>query len=170
MTTLGDFLGHDAEEDFLDFDLTDIQEILSNLKNTDAIDLAHSEYLQQQCLRGCDILIEYMGKLTKMYGLYETKISSAKNKASLEYQSPDGKKASTDQRIWAGTIAPEVEELQLKLSKIKAGKVVIEKKYDLLIKAHHHYKSISEGYKKSILGYSAPTFLDDKEEVPEGYR
>ena len=170
MATLEEFIGEGMEDDFLDFDLSEIQEILNNLKNTNAIDLAHSEYLQQRCLNGADVLIEYLGKLTKMAGFYETKINTAKNKASLEYQSPDGKKASTDIRIWAGAVAPEVEELQIKMAKIKASRLVIEKKYDLLIKAHHHWKSISDGYKKSILGYSAPVFNDEKDEIPEGYR
>jgi hypothetical protein len=71
MATLGEFIGEGMEDDFLDFDLSEIQEILNNLKNTNAIDLAHSEYLQQRCLNGADVLIEYLGKLTKMAGFYE---------------------------------------------------------------------------------------------------
>ena len=48
---LGDLVGIELEEDFLQFDLSDIQQVLDNLSETDAIDLAHVEQLQQQALR-----------------------------------------------------------------------------------------------------------------------
>lgn len=48
---LGDFLGNELEEDFMSFDMSEIQEVLNNLKSIDAIDLPHAELLQQQALR-----------------------------------------------------------------------------------------------------------------------
>ena len=59
------FLGTELEEDFSNFDLTEIQKVLSKLQDIDAIDLAHAELLQQQALRGADIITEYLGKIVK---------------------------------------------------------------------------------------------------------
>jgi len=56
LVRLGDYLGNELEEDFVNFDLTEIQQVLSQLQSTDAIDLVHAELLQQQALRGADIL------------------------------------------------------------------------------------------------------------------
>lgn len=161
---LGDFLGNELEEDFANFDLTEIQQVLVQLQYTDAIDLAHVELLQQQSLRAADILTEYLGKIVKTVGYLETKVNSTKNKVSLAYQAPEGR-TTTDMKIWAGAASPEVEEISIALSKAKASKIVLEKKYDLLIKSHHHYKDIALGLRKTILGYS-PVM---SEKVPEGY-
>ena len=68
-------------------------------------------------------------------------------------------------RKLAGTIAPEVEELQIKLAKAKAGKMVLDKKYDILIKNHHYWKDLAAGMRKTILGYSQP----NTEKTPEGW-
>lgn len=162
-----DLVGENMEEDFMDFDLTEIQKVLSNLQHTDAIDLPHAEVLQQQALRGADILSEYLSKLVKTVSYLESKINSAKNKASLEYKAPDGSKTTTDMKIWASFCAPEVEQLQANLSKAKGTKTLLEKKYDILIKSHHHYKDIATGLRKTILGYSAPAM--PKEDIPEGW-
>lgn len=164
---LADFLGNELEENFMDFDLTEIQQVLEGLQNVDAIDLSHAELLQQQALRGADIITEYLGKIVKTVGYLETKVNSAKNKASLKYQAPDGAKTTADMKKWAGESSPEVEEIQIKLAKAKGSKVVLEKKYDILIKSHHHWKDIANGLKKTILGYGANTNLTDK--IPEGY-
>ena len=80
--TLGQILGDDLEEAFRNFDMTEIQEVLSRLAETDAIDLAHAEMLQQQALRGADILSEFLGKIIKTTSYLETEINSARNKAS----------------------------------------------------------------------------------------
>ncbi len=159
---LGDFLGTELEENFLDFDLTDIQSVLNNLKETDAFDLPHAEMLQQQSLRGADILIEYIGKLTKTVGYLENKLNKAKNKVSLEYKAPDGSKTTTDMKLWASGASPEVEEIGMSLAKAKASKIVLDKKYDLLIKSHYHFKEIADGLKKTILGYTPV-------KVPDGW-
>jgi hypothetical protein len=167
MTTLGEFIGSDLEENFASFDITEVQQVLANLADGDPIDLAHAEQLQQQTLRAADLLIEYLGKLTKSIGYYETRVNSVKNKASLDYQAKEGK-TTTDMKIWAGNCAPEVEEIQIKLARAKASKLVLEKKYDVVIKSHHYYKELTMGMRRGVLGYNNST--SSNEDIPEGYR
>lgn len=161
---LGDYIGNELEEDFSSFDLTEVQQVLATLQSTDPIDLSHAEYLQQQALRCADILTEYLGKIVKTVGYLEAKVNTVKNKASLDYKAPDGSRTTTDMKIWAGSSSPEVEEVLVKLAKAKASKMVLEKKYDLLIKTHHHHKDIASGLRKTILGYSVPS-----DKAPEGW-
>jgi hypothetical protein len=163
--TLGNFIGTQQEEDFLQFDLTDAQEVLQNLSNTEAIDLAHAEMLQQQSLRCADLLTEYLGKIVKTVGYLEAKANSAKNKASLEYQHPEGR-TTMEMRKWAGEASSEVEALNIKLATAKGSKLALEKKYDLLVKAHHHYKDIAQGLRRTILGYGTSI---PASKIPEGY-
>jgi len=162
---LGDFLGFDLEENFMNFDLTEIQQVLEKLQDTEAIDLAHAELLQQQALRGADIITEYLGKVVKTVGYLEAKVNSTKNKVSLDYQAPDGARTTADMKKWAGESSTEVENVQIKLAKAKASKIVLEKKYDILIRSHHHYKDIAAGLRRSILGYVPIS----REKIPEGY-
>ena len=162
---LKDLVGDDLVEEFSQFDLTEIQNVLKYLENENPIDLAHAEMLQQKALRGADILTEYLGKLVKTVSYFEGKLNSVKNKVSLEYQNPDGGKTTTDMKIWAANCSPEVDDIQVKLSKAKASKMVLEKKYDILIKVHHFYKEIATGMKKTILGYTPPA----AEKIPEGW-
>lgn len=161
---LGDFLGNELEEDFASFDLTEIQQVLVNLQSTDAIDLAHAELLQQQSLRGADILTEYLGKIVKTVGYLEAKVNRTKNAAALNYQEPNGNRTTSDMKKWFSESSPEVEEVQILLAKAKASKMVLERKYDILIKSHHHYKDIAQGLRKTILGFSGSL-----EKVAEGY-
>lgn len=163
---LGDFLGDELEEDFVNFNLTEIQQVLEKLQNTEAIDLAHAELLQQQALRGADIITEYLGKIVKTVGYLEAKVNSTKNKVSLDYQAPDGARTTLDMKKWAGESSPEVEQVQIKLAKAKGSKLVLERKYEILVKAHHHFKDIAQGLRRTILGYSHGTTT---ERVPEGY-
>lgn len=163
---LGDLIGTELEEEFVDFDLSEIQKVLMRLQDIDAIDLSHAELLQQQALRGADILTEYLGKIIKTVGYLESRVNGVKNKVSLEYQAPDGARTTADMKKWAGESSKEVEEIQIKLAKAKASKMVLEKKYDLLIKSHHHYKDIAQGLRRTILGY---TGKPDGEKVPEGW-
>jgi hypothetical protein len=163
---LGDFLGNELEEKFEDFDLTEIQQVLEKLQYVEAIDLSHAEILQQQALRGADIITEYLGKIVKTTGYLETKVNSTKNKVSLEYSAPDGARTTVDMKKWAGESSPEVEEVQIKLAKAKGSKIVLERKYEILVKAHHHFKDIATGLRRTILGYSSGA---PQEKVPEGY-
>ena len=153
---MSDYLGTNDEEDFMEFDLTEIEEVLISLRDIDAIDLAHAELLQQMALRGADIIVGYLGKIVKTVGYLETKVNRLKNKASLEYKNPDGGKTTVDMKIWASTNSPEVDDAQKQLSAAKASKMVLDRKYDLLVKSHHHYKDIAQGLRRTILGYAGP--------------
>jgi len=163
---LGDLLGTELEANYQDFDLTEIEKVLENLRDIDAIDLAHAELLQQQALRGADILIEYLAKIVKTVSYLESKVSSTKNKVSLEFQAPDGARTTLDMKKWAAEVSPEVEAAQTKLASAKGSKLYLERKYEILIKAHHHFKDIAAGLRRTILGYSQ---VAPQEAVPEGY-
>jgi hypothetical protein len=162
---LGDLLGNDLEVDFENFNLVEIHQVLDNLKDIDAIDLAHAELLQQQALRGADIIIEYLAKIVRTVGYLETKVNSTKNKVSMDYSVPDGTRTTLDMKKWAGETSPEVEKVQIKLATAKGAKLYLERKYEILIKSHHHFKDIAAGIRKTILGYSSGTV----EKTPEGY-
>lgn len=162
---LRDLIGDKLEEDFMDFDMTEIHEVLSALEIEDATDLAHAEMLQQKALRGADILSEFLSRLVKTVAYLESQINRVKNKVALEYKAADGR-TTTEMKKWAGESSEEVEELQIKLARAKGGKVMLDKKYDILIKSHHHYKEIASGLRKTILGYSSGMAT---EKVPEGY-
>ncbi|MCZ2224495.1 MAG: hypothetical protein LC122_12800 [Chitinophagales bacterium] len=145
---LVNLLGSSLEDAFLDFDFSEIQEILETLKDISPIDIAHVELLQQKALRGADICSEYLGKIYKTVSYLESKVSVEKNRASLEYN-PENVKVTMEMRKWAGESSSIVEELQIKLAKAKGSKALLEKKYDILIKSHHHWKDIASGLKKS---------------------
>lgn len=163
---LGDFLGTNLEEDFMNFDLTEVEAVLENLRDIDAIDLSHVEVLQQQSLRGADIITGYLGKMVKTIGYLEAKVNSTKNKVSLEYKDPDGSRTTIDMKKWAGESSPEVEVVQIKLANAKGSKLVLDRKYEILVKSHHHFKDIAAGLRKTILGYSQGT---TSEPIPNGY-
>jgi hypothetical protein len=162
---LGDLLGDVMEEEFTDFDMTEIQEVLDNLRDISAIDLAHAELLQQQSLRAADIMIEYLAKIIKTVAYLESKVNSTKNKVSMEYTAPDGARTTLDMKKWAGEVSPEVAEVQNRLAAAKGSKVFLERKYEILIKSHHHFKDIAVGLRKTILGYSSGT----AERTPSGW-
>lgn len=163
---LSDFLGTELEEDFANFDMTEIEQVLENLRDIDAIDLAHVEVLQQQALRGADVIAGYLGKMVKTIGYLEAKVNSTKNKVSLEYSAPDGSRTTVDMKKWAGESSPLVEAVQIKLANAKGSKLVLDRKYEILVKSHHHFKDIAAGLRKTILGYSQST---TNEPVPNGY-
>jgi hypothetical protein len=152
ITLISDIIGSGPEDDFLNFDLTEVQATLHELQVTEGIDLAHAESLAQKTLRCADLLAEYLAKLTKTVSYLESRVNSLKNKASLEYESPTGK-TTAEMRKWAGDVSPEVEEFQVKVAKAKGSKSLVEKKFDIIIKAHHHFKDIAAGLRKTILGY-----------------
>jgi hypothetical protein len=161
---LGDVLGVNSVEDFRNFDLTEVQQVLEHLKETDAIDLAHAEFLQQQSLRGADILADHLAKMVKTVAHLEAKVNSVKNRVSLEYVAPDGARTTVDMKKWAAECSPEVTEAIEKLADAKGGKIALERKFDIIVKAHHHYKDIAAGLRRTILGYSSGT-----NETPAGY-
>lgn len=161
--TLGDILGAQLEEDFRTFDLTEVQTVLQRLQDDDAIDLSHVERLQQQALRGADVLSEYLAKIVKTVAYLESQVNSTKNRVSLEYMAPDGARTTAEMRKWAGDASPEVEKVQIKLAEAKGAKVALERKFDIIVKAHHHWKEIASGLRRTVLGYNVST------PVPEGY-
>lgn len=149
-TTLGQIIGANLTDDFDSFDFTLIQNILATLALDEAIDIAHAEMLQQKSLHAADMVSEYMAKLVKMVSFLETKINSTKNKVALEYKAQDGK-TTADMKKQAGESSPEVESLGMQLARAKGTKVLLEKKYDVLIRSHHHYKDIANSMRKGIL-------------------
>ena len=162
---LGDFLGVSSEEDFMEFDLSEVEIVLQSLKEVNATDLSHAEFLQQQALRGADIITGYLGKMVKTIGFLEAKVNSVKNRVALEYKAPDGSRTTTDMKLWAAGCSSEVEEVQITLAKAKASKLVLDNKYSTLIKTHHHYRDIAQGIRKTVIGYTPSS----NEKIPEGY-
>lgn len=160
-----DLIGDKMDEDFLQFDLSEIQNVLEKLQNIEPIDLVHAEQLQQQALRGADIISEYLGKIVKTVTYLENKEENIKNKAALNYKSPDGGKVTIEMRKWASTADPEVEEIQIQLARAKGCKSFLEKKYSTLVSAHYHFKEIAAGLRKTILGYSSSA----TEKTPTGW-
>ena len=159
---LKDILGENFDDEFMNFDLTEVQNILSELQDTNAIDLAHAEMLQQQALRCADILSEYLSRVVKVVSYLESKLNSVKNKAALNYKPEDGARVTADMRKFASEIAPEVEAVSAAIAKARGSKVLLEKKYDILIKSHHHYKEISSGIRQTLYSSSnTPTKKDE---------
>ena len=148
--TVEDLIGGNSEEQFLNFDLSEVKELLDNLQGTDAPDLSHAEDLQRKALRCADLLSDYLGKLTKTISYIDAKLTSTKNKTALHFKAPEGSRASIELRKMAGEASEEVQELALKMAKAKGAKSAIDKKYDIVIKLHHYYKDIAAGYRKTI--------------------
>ena len=96
----------------------------------------------------------------------QSQLNKIKNKAALDYKTPDGK-TTMDLRKFAAEASPEVEEINIKLAKAKAGKAVLEKKFDILIKSHHYYKDMALGYKKTIVGHA--NINPSREKIAEGW-
>lgn len=152
-TRVKDLVGEDFDDSFMEWDMSDVQELVSALQDTSIPDVAHAESLAQKALRCADILSEYLSKIVKVIHHLDSRVSSKKNKAALDYED-DNKKVTMEMRKMAGECSPEVEKLNDTLARAKGTKAVLEKKYDIVIKAHHNFKEIGAGYRKSILGYN----------------
>lgn len=151
MTTVKDIIGSNNEEDLVNFDITEIQAILSNLRDDQPVDIAHAEKLCQETLRCADLLSELLAKTLKTTSHLENKLNVARNKALVNFTSDT--KVTADLRKAAAESDPEVETLADKLAVAKGVKVALEKKYEILIKSHHHWKDIAGGIRKSIVGF-----------------
>ena len=149
--TVKDIIGSAAEEDFLNFDLTEIQKVLSHLRDDNPVELAHAEHILQETLRCADILSEFLAKITKTSTYLENKLNIVKNKAIVDFTSES--KVTADIRKAASESSPEVEALSNKISSVKGAKLALEKKYEIIIKSHHHWKDIAGGLRKTVLGY-----------------
>lgn len=153
--TLGKLIGEAFIDEFENFDLTEVQGVLAGLASDNAIDIAHADMLQQKTLYAADLLITFISKLVKTVSFLETKINSVKNRTALEFEPPEGKKATADMKKAAGESSPEVEAFGLLLAKAKGAKTLLERKYDILIRSHHYYKDISGAQKRGIVSFNA---------------
>lgn len=150
--TVKDIIGSKNEEDFMNFDLTEVQKILANLARDIPTDIAHAESFCQETLRCADILAEYIAKVNKTATYLENRLTIVKNRALVEYTSDV--KVTADIRKAASESNKDVEEISNKISSVKGAKLALEKKYEIMIKSHHHWKDIAGGLRKTILGYS----------------
>ena len=121
--------------------------------------------MQQKALYCADLTIEFLGKIVKTVSYLESKISTARNTAARDFKTTDGSKITADMRRWAADNSPEAESLNVALGRAKASKMVLEKKFDILIKQHHLYKDVAAGLRKTILGYTPI----DKVVAPDGW-
>jgi len=153
--TLKQLIGDSNTDDFLNFDITVIQSVLSQLASDQAIDIAHSEMLQQKALYAADILSEYLARMIKTVSFLESKLNAVRNKVSLEYEASN-RKTTMEMKRLAGESDPRVEEIAIELAKAKGAKTALEKKYDLLIKSHHYWKDISASQNKGMVSNSKP--------------
>lgn len=166
--SLEQLVGSDLEENFLSFDMTEIQNVLSSLAGASAHDLAHAELYQQQSLRAADILAEYLSKMVKTVSHLENKANAAKNKVILDYEGPAGAKVTADMRKSASESDPGVGKILEQLAVAKGSKLLLEKKYDILVRTHHFYKDIATSYKRTIL--SVPNGMPNELKNPaEGW-
>jgi hypothetical protein len=147
---LKELVGEGFTDNFEEFDLAVVQQVLAALANEQAIDVPHSEKLQQKTLFAADLLTEYLAKLIKTVSYLESKMNSVKNKVSLEYNAPEGIKTTMEMKKQAGESSEEVEKLALQLAKAKGAKSLVERKYEILLKAHHHFKDLSSNQKKTF--------------------
>lgn len=160
MTTIREMLGDDSDaESILSFDLAPIQDALVDLSDTQATDIAHAEFLQKRCLFAADSLCEYIGRLVKLISYLDNKINSTRNRSALNYKTPDGTKVTADMRLFASKSA-DVDDLENILSKAKGAKVLLDRKYEILIKAHHFYKEVASGYKGVMKSTNATSYIE----------
>lgn len=162
---LGDILGNELEDDFVNFDLTEIQKVLQELNSSSAIDLPHAEKMQQLCLRGADLISDYLCKITKTLGYLESKTNRVRNQAAVEFKPTSDKsekpeRVTADVRKAAAEASPEVEALSIKIATAKAAKSLLDKKYDIISKSFYYYKEIAAGYNRTSAGFAKSPITD----------
>jgi hypothetical protein len=157
-----DVIGESVDEAFLDYDYTRIQETLNEISNNDTPDIAHAQYLQHKCLVAADILAEYSGKIIKHLSYLENKLTSIRNKYALEYRDPITNKATGEMRAFAVKSCPDADEYEENLARAKGVKALLDKKFDILIKAHHLYKDVANQLIRTIPGENNVPNTDEK--------
>ncbi len=163
--TLGDLIGKKDIEDFQDFDLSEVQNVLNHLAKEDPFDIAHCQWLQQRALYGADLLIDMNAKMIKTIGFIEARLNSVKNKCALDYKPEDDKiRITAEMRKAASESDPKVEDLNLQLAKAKGAKQALEKKLDLVLKSHYHFKSLCDDMKQGIIS-GVPKAVNHSEEA-----
>ena len=167
--TLGQILGNDNVDAFEDFDMTEVQKVLKNLAVEEGFDIAHVEWLQQRCLYGVEILIDMSAKMVKTVSFLESRINSVKNKVALEYKHPDEKvRLTAEMRKAAAESSEEVEQLGILLARSKGAKLAVEKKMDLLLKSHYHFKELAANQKQGIISGSSKATGHEKDSQSYG--
>lgn len=141
-------LGFNDIEEYENFDISEAQYVLKKLAIEQPMDLAEYEKLQQRSLYAADLLVEYMTKLNKTISILENKIDVKRSKVFLEYKSPDGK-TTAEMRKSASESDSEISLLNEQVGKAKGAKFFLDKKYELLIKAHHHYKDLASSIRNT---------------------
>jgi len=159
--TLKQVLGDKDYEDFDEFDITEAQQVLRKLSIDRPMDLGDYEKLQQQSLYAADLLIGFIAKLNKTVYLLETKINSRKNAISLNYKASDGK-TTAEMRKSAGECDEETGKLNEQIGKAKGAKLYLDKKYELLIKSHHHFKDLASSIRNTGNTNMKNTYKDDE--------
>ena len=166
--TLGELLGNDMVENFEDFDLTEVQKVLKSLAVEDAMDVSFCAYLQQRSLYGAELLIDMSAKMVKTVGYLESKINSVKNKCALEYKHPDDKvRVTAEMRKSASESDPKVDELSLMLAKCKGAKFALEKKLDLILKSHYHFKELAAAQNQGVISGTAKASMGSSGDLPK---
>ena len=151
-----------TEIDLENFDLTEVQEIISEMREMEVIDLAHADLKQQMCLFLADKLNDHCAVLTKQISKLESNLSVEKNKASLDYKAEEGK-TTTDMKVWAGNCAPKVIEIQNSLASLKGVLFLLSKKSDLVLKSFYYFKALSDSYRRTTaLGFN-PVIADSND-------
>jgi DNA polymerase III epsilon subunit-like protein len=166
--TLGQLMGSQNIEPFEEFDLTEVQKVLKSLRDNEAFDIAHAEFLQHRALYAAEILIDMIAKLIKTSGFIESRVNTVKNRAALEYKCEDDKvRVTAEMRKQAGESHPEVEQLGLLLAKTKGAKSALEKKYDVLIKMHYYFKELAQGQKQSVITGTSKSIPTERDNPPK---
>jgi hypothetical protein len=166
--TLGQLMGSQNIEPFEEFDLTEVQKVLKSLRDNEAFDIAHAEFLQHRSLYAAEILIDMIAKLIKTSGFIESRVNTVKNRAALEYKCEDDKvRVTAEMRKQAGESHPEVEQLGLLLAKTKGARSALEKKYDVLIKMHYYFKELAQGQKQSVITGTSKSIPTEQNNPPK---
>ncbi len=160
-------MGTQNIEPWEEFDLTEVQQVLKSLRDNEAFDIAHAEFLQHRALYAAEILIDMIAKMIKTSGFIEARINTVKNKVALEYKCDDDKiRVTAEMRKQAGESHPEVEELGLLLARTKGARSALEKKYDVLIKMHYYFKELAQGQRQSVITGTSKSIPTEKENNP----
>ena len=147
MTTVRDIVGDcDLEEEFDTISLDEVNVVLDELNSCSIHDVAHAEYLQQKALACANYLANHLSRIVKIASFLESQISTQRNKTAA-YYTRDDVKVTNDLRIFAAKACPEAAMLENKLSRVKGIKLLLEKKYDLLLKCHYYFKEIASSFK-----------------------
>lgn len=150
IVTVKDIIGNGFDDEFEDFDMTEIQELVSELQSNQLPDLASSEYMMQRSLRCADLIGEYLCKLVKLVSYYEALANKTKYAVALAYEDPKGGKTTQEAKKWAGESSVELLEIEIKIAKIKGAKAVLEKKFEIVIRMFHSIKDMASGMRKSL--------------------